>query len=457
MKILFSPVGMTDPMTIDKTTNQGYHDGALLHICRHEQPDLVHLYLSKETLDLDALDGRYTKSMELMQEYLHQQGRELRIEHTDRPDLVEVQLFDQFLTDFQTILTQYRQQYPEAEILVNVSSGTPAMKSALQILAAANDIGLRPVQVRTPARAANNKNAESRDIPAEWAQNLDAKPDAVSRLSASEHINLLYAFNKKLLISLIRNYDYKAAGMTANSMTHLLSPEFKTLLDAAIKRSELKSEQAARQIWSLGYTDIMDDTPDQTAEYFLLLDLYIRKKSYTDYLRAITPFVIELFYQATEKQCGITLTDYTVQGNRFFWDKYKLSSSPLDGKFHQKPFFHKGKKQYCNSYMNGKRVDFPQDHMLSWHLTNLCENLSRDNAFIFQTLTIREFEFEIRNLAAHTIRSFTEQEIKRETGYTPAEIQEKVFLYLRDYTDIPVTADTRQQYDRMNETLISLL
>ena len=88
MKILFSPVGMTDPMTEDKIAHQGYYDGALLHICRHEKPDIVYLYMSKETLD--------------------------------------------------------------------VSSGTPAMKSALQILAAANDIELQPRQVSTPSRAANN-------------------------------------------------------------------------------------------------------------------------------------------------------------------------------------------------------------------------------------------------------------------------------------------------------------
>ena len=45
MKVLFSPVGGTDPIT-------NFRDGAMLHICRHYQPDKVYLYLSKEMCEL---------------------------------------------------------------------------------------------------------------------------------------------------------------------------------------------------------------------------------------------------------------------------------------------------------------------------------------------------------------------------------------------------------------------
>lgn len=43
-KYLFSPVGNTDPIKY-------FHDGSLLHICRHYQPDVVYLYLSKEMIE----------------------------------------------------------------------------------------------------------------------------------------------------------------------------------------------------------------------------------------------------------------------------------------------------------------------------------------------------------------------------------------------------------------------
>ena len=458
MKILFSPVGMTDPMTEDKIAHQGYYDGALLHICRYEQPDLVYLYMSKETLELDALDGRYSKSMELVQTLLREQGKELRVEKIKRPELVEVQLFDLFLKDFQKILTDIRQEYPDAELLVNVSSGTPAMKSALQILSAVNDIGLHPRQVSTPTRAANNKIAEARNIQAEWDANVDNKPESSSRMTESDNINLLYEFNKKLLISLIRSYDYTAARLMADQMPHILPAEFRTLLNAAIHRINLKPEKAAEQIRSLGFEGLIDANPNQIAEYFLLLDIHIKKQAYTDYLRAITPFVLELFYCATEKQCGITLTDYTQNSNRFMWDTNKLDGSVIDGKFHQKKEYHKDTPaRPCWSNENGYKYAFPVKFMLSWHLSNLCENLSQDKKYVNAMVAIRRFEEDARNLAAHTICSFTEMEIQQETGYPPTKMHEKMFRFLTDYTDIPVTEDTRKQYDRMNEKLISLL
>ena len=36
-RILFSPVGGTDPI-------RNCHDGSMLHICRHYKPDIVYLY-----------------------------------------------------------------------------------------------------------------------------------------------------------------------------------------------------------------------------------------------------------------------------------------------------------------------------------------------------------------------------------------------------------------------------
>ena len=63
-KYLFSPVGNTDPIKY-------FHDGSLLHICRHYLPDVVYLYLSKEMLENHKKDNRYVKTLELLGEALH--------------------------------------------------------------------------------------------------------------------------------------------------------------------------------------------------------------------------------------------------------------------------------------------------------------------------------------------------------------------------------------------------
>lgn len=58
MKVLFSPIGNSDPWSNDR-------DGAMLHIVRHYQPDIVVLFLLKVSgkvikiyLDVKTLIGK---------------------------------------------------------------------------------------------------------------------------------------------------------------------------------------------------------------------------------------------------------------------------------------------------------------------------------------------------------------------------------------------------------------
>lgn len=133
-KILFSAVGSTDPIS-------GQHDGALLHIIRFYRPDTVYLYMSKEICQLEDKDRRYTYCLEKLKEF---ENISFEIKYIKRPNLVDVHIFDFFLDEFRSILTEiYTDE--EDEILLNVSSGTPAMKSALQILSAFFEKPMRPI------------------------------------------------------------------------------------------------------------------------------------------------------------------------------------------------------------------------------------------------------------------------------------------------------------------------
>ena len=71
MKILFSPVGMTDPVSeeFDKSTREiiAYHEGALLQILRNERPEQIYLYLSKEAIELEQQDHRYLEGIRLLE------------------------------------------------------------------------------------------------------------------------------------------------------------------------------------------------------------------------------------------------------------------------------------------------------------------------------------------------------------------------------------------------------
>ena len=76
--VLFSPVGMTDPIS-------DCRDGSMLHIARRFRPEHVYLYLSHETAAFDEADGRYAGALALLAEKL---GFHVEVTKISRPDLV---------------------------------------------------------------------------------------------------------------------------------------------------------------------------------------------------------------------------------------------------------------------------------------------------------------------------------------------------------------------------------
>ena len=138
-KILFSPLGGTDPIS-------NFRDGSMLHICRIYKPDIVILYMSKEMYDYHVKDNRYLYCLDKLSELI---DHKFDVKLIERPKLTEVQDFDYFYQEFETLLREIHKEY-EGEILLNISSGTPAMKNALNIMADLMEIRLHPIQVVTP-------------------------------------------------------------------------------------------------------------------------------------------------------------------------------------------------------------------------------------------------------------------------------------------------------------------
>lgn len=133
MKILFSPVGANDPYyeERDPATNAvtGVHEGPLLQICRQEKPDKVYLYFSGDAPRLEQEDRRFHNALEQLVPQPEVQVI-LRLYVTDDADTAFLK------EDFRTILTDIRNEAPDdAALIVNVFSGTDAMREAFTQLA----------------------------------------------------------------------------------------------------------------------------------------------------------------------------------------------------------------------------------------------------------------------------------------------------------------------------------
>lgn len=82
--------------------------------------------------------------------------------------MVNVQQYDVFYKEFRSIISDIEREKGEDDrLLVNMASGTPAMKSALLIMATLAEYRFLPIQVSTPQKKAilstkNDRNMMSR-------------------------------------------------------------------------------------------------------------------------------------------------------------------------------------------------------------------------------------------------------------------------------------------------------
>lgn len=157
-KILFSPLGGTDPISNFVTVYVAH------------MPDLQTgysvLYMSKEMYDYHVKDNRYLYCLDKLSELI---DHKFEVKLIERPELTEVQDFDYFYQEFETLLREIHKEY-EGEILLNISSGTPAMKNALNIMADLMEIRLHPIQVVTPEGKINSheEDKDNYDVESYW-------------------------------------------------------------------------------------------------------------------------------------------------------------------------------------------------------------------------------------------------------------------------------------------------
>jgi putative lipase involved disintegration of autophagic bodies len=72
--------------------------------------------------------------------------------------IADVHKFDNFYADFFNILEEIKLEYAGAEIFLNASSGTPAMKSTMTILSVISaNSKLKLIQVASPNKSSNAK------------------------------------------------------------------------------------------------------------------------------------------------------------------------------------------------------------------------------------------------------------------------------------------------------------
>lgn len=442
MKILFSPIGMTDPISA-----KNLYEGSLLNICRFYKPDKIYLYMSKEVMEIHEKDNRYVKCLERVYKYLN---KDFEYEIIDRSELEEVQIFDFFYKEYRDILYRIHEENPDAEILLNISSGTPAMKSALFVLCALFSFPMTPIQVSTPYKKANSTSEE--DVLDAFLGLIDEimiKPKNYGdRTDIVLKENLNFELSKDIIKNHLKKYNYSAAFEVAQVTHQFLSKKSYHLIGAAFCRNNLDREGVLNNLkLANDKFDFYETAQLRLIEYVLYLSVNVKRNMLLEFIRGISPVLDSLFKKAFELETNINLDNYlTNKKGKVTWNRKNLMSDD-----------------------NGKKILGVLNK--SYNVFNFTNTASSDNFLKLmeseefgiskRNITkraeeLRDIEREGRNKAAHQIVSIDDKFLKRETGFTSEEILNKITDFVEDIK-LGVKKEHWNSYEIMNEKIINSL
>lgn len=438
--ILFTPVGTTDPIS-------DQHDGAILHICRKYKPKKVYLYLSKEMLGLHDKDNRFCDAIERLGKLL---SHTFEVECIARPDLVDVQVFDNFYMDFEGIIEGIKKEHPEDTILLNVSSGTPAMKSALQWLAALSDGSYLPIQVASPNKRSNprRENIYEYNKDDSWEYNFDNLEGYVDRCKLSSTLNLTERIKTEVIKRHLDVYDYHAAYSIAESM-HTIDDKARSLLQLASNRILLKQSEVdkLRSLFEDPIIPVLSGDARKIVEYLLWLDIKLKRKEYVDFIRGITPIVVNMLDLYMQKQMDINIRDYCKKISPRGNDVYLLTRNEL---------MNTEKGLRILTILDERFNQFNDTFYSAAHLTEIIKELSDDKELIDRVNLLRQVEESVRNIAAHEIIYVDEEFIQKQSSHSTKQIIDALWFLLKKAMP-SVKPEIRNSYDDMNSLIKSYL
>jgi hypothetical protein len=399
-RILFSPIGSTDPI-------KNCHDGACLHIVRHYQPERVLLFFTKEMGDTEQNDHRYTTAIKHV-------APDCIIDPPIYTDIVDPSRYEAFSQILPQTVADLLEKYPDHEILLNISSGTPQIKTILAILAADNDrcIGIQTV---TPVRAANDHKMvmTEKEIQDLIASNYDNEPETESRLEEPPLSVFRYYSERNRIVALIRSYEYQAALMLAEQSPRV-PEEAKVLLRHAAKRVALLPAEAREILSSYRNTELFffkGYKEESLVEYFLVMQLDQENGHLSNLMLRIVPFLYEFLNEYVRKQAKQTLVAVCEKRKN---GEIVLVRDKLD---EQMPDFLKHlDRELSRRYSDRSLSFFLLDHYCRYmQEKNLARNANLHTMLLKDLDKVRTAN-SLRNTVAHEITNVTEEVFQERMG-----------------------------------------
>ena len=195
MTTLISCIGDTDPI-------RNRHDGALSHLARVFRPEKILLIYSERTL---LKENNILLALNSIEGYSPVIKKDERLISNS-----EVFIFDKMYEILNNVVLKYSRD--DEDLILNLSSGTPQMKSALFTINRLNDINVRAYQVITPSHSSNEgiRHDNNLDINYLISTNLDNRKDFEKRILEDKAEKFQKTLIKRTMKDLLNNFDYES-------------------------------------------------------------------------------------------------------------------------------------------------------------------------------------------------------------------------------------------------------
>ena len=401
-------------------------------------------------------DHRYTRALELLEQHT---GHHIDIKKIEDPAFTSVHDFNDAYKIIHELLWKTLGTLEDDDtLLVNISSGTPAMKSALTVLMALREYRGKCVQVLTPVKD-HNEHVENPDYDIEeiWKNCADNNPDAEDRTRDIKVTHLVNSRDERLIKEMLQNYDYHAALKIARSIDDKeVTSDYIDLLEFAWKRSimDLKGAGQINSRLNLKLLPMQGNPMMSQFEYALCCDLKQRRGEYADFLRALTPLFVEIFINVISRQLNFPMheiIDVSINGPS--WNQPRLDElADIEGNETAINIRETLELKYPNNFnFNG--------FVSSDHLCTIIRKLINNKRIVDLADTLRNnVELKLRNKAAHKMVSITGQDVKDITGLSV----NKIMGHIKDlfkFSDLDISADHEawNSYDNLNNLIMGYM
>jgi hypothetical protein len=355
------------------------------------------------------------------------------------------------LTVIQKEFDRYFQEEPDSRWFLNMSSGTPQIKTVMAMLAV-DYPSCTAVQVSSPEQKSNRSNAPC--SMEEWKDmiecNEDAQEGAPSRCTEPP-LRILKRHGIRLQIeSLVSQYEYRGALQLLEQNRDMFSETSGKLLRHAVYRSNLMWKKANEEMADY-HGKALIFHPGDFSEYFQVMEMRQRKGQLADFLAKLSPVLMTLGIKYVESLPGFRLQD-CLEPDRS-WEKgsekkeeyprMRLSRRRINTAYPQLLFSLDG--QYRGGLRDGDDLNFDILIKICEYLQTIVPwNHSEKHEKVLSLFKeLRQAEEAVRNPIAHAVTNMTEEKIQElisdnhVTEWNSSKIMQKlhetvVLVYGRD-------------------------